>query len=329
MLIVTNFAGFPRQWMSSSGQAGQTRIARDWREFVQQATEADSILLVNCEPRLVMELAAYFLAFPFRRRPLVSADLVLRRPATRVALCTLPLKRFLLSRVDHHIHYFKDLSGYQELFGIQLARSSFVPFKANLHRCCANEAEADGEYVLCFGRSLRDYDTFFRAMEQLPYPAAISRPDFAQLRAHDARFTRNLNELPNNLRLLEDDGTDQAQIRILSRARMVVLPILKSSIAASGISTCLNAMLLGRCVIGTAGPGMSDIFSEEALIVPPEDPDRLAEQIRLAWKDDELRRRTAQFGHRYVLGLGGEPEFHQRIIDCVAGWHATACRAGG
>jgi hypothetical protein len=26
--------------------------------------------------------------------------------------------------------------------------------------------------------------------------------------------------------------------------------------------------------------------------------------------------------------LGGEPEFHQRIIDCVAGWHATACRAG-
>jgi hypothetical protein len=62
------------------------------------------------------------------------------------------------------------------------------------------------------------------------------------------------------------------------------------------------------------------VFSEEVLTVPPEDPLALAETIARAWKDDDLRAKTAAAGYRYALSLGGEPELYQRIIDQVVRW---------
>ena len=55
---------------------------------------------------------------------------------------------------------------------------------------------SDGQYVLCFGQSMRDFDTFFDAVERLPYAAAITRPDLARLRLHGSRFSRSLDQLP-------------------------------------------------------------------------------------------------------------------------------------
>ncbi len=232
------------------------------------------------------------------------------------------LKKPLLKQVDLFIHYFRDFRRYSEAFGIAADRNEFVPFKANLGRRQAElQSNPDGEYVLCFGRSLRDFDTFFGAMEKLPYPAAIARVDPAQLRAHHARFTRAEKSLPPNVRVLDDDGSEAAQIRILGGARIVVLPILKASVVASGISTCLNAMLLGKCVVGSEGPGMSDVFDREIVTVPPEDPQALSAAIRRVWEDDHLRFRTAAAGHEYALRMGGEQELYQRIIDVIALWY--------
>src|SRR5690606_28195169 len=110
---------------------------------------------------------------------------------------------------------------------------SFVPFKPNLPNQPDMTPAVEGEYILCFGRSLRDFDTFFDAVERLPYPAAIPAPNLEHLKAHGARFTRSPDRLPGNVRLLPDDNTMEAQVRMLRSARIVVLPILKSSIVAS------------------------------------------------------------------------------------------------
>jgi glycosyltransferase involved in cell wall biosynthesis len=169
---------------------------------------------------------------------------------------------------------------------------------------------------------LRDFDTFFAAMDKLPLPGAIARPEPEELRRHSARFTRPLNALPEQVRVLEDDGSEAAQLRILGDAKLVVLPILKTSMVASGISTCLNAMMLGKCVIGSEGPGMTDIFTQgEILAVPPEDPAALAEMIGRAWEDQVLRETTAAAGHAYALAAGGERELYQRLIDRLAEWY--------
>jgi glycosyltransferase involved in cell wall biosynthesis len=166
---------------------------------------------------------------------------------------------------------------------------------------------------------MRDFDTFLSAMEQLPdVPAAITQPDPRVFAAHHARFTRPMSTIPVNVRVVDDDRTEESEIRILRNARLVVLPILAKSLVASGISTCLNAMYLEKCVIGSEGPGMSDIFTSEILTFPPEDQRRMAETIRHAWEDSALRRATAAAGRRFALQAGAEPQLYQRIIDEIA-----------
>ncbi len=327
MLIVTNFKRFPKQWTASSGEVGKAVSAHSTAEFCAYRNEPGALFLVNCDPRLTLALAARTLR-PGPRPPLVSVDMVMRRPRGLRDRLTLPARRLLLSRVDHFIHYFRNLSGYQQVLGIGPDRSSFVPFKVNLSDHDAIQPQWDGEYVLCFGRSLRDFDTFFSAMETLPYPGAIAEPEMKEMRVHAAAFNRPLDALPPNVQRIPDDGSEAAQIRILSGAKLVVLPILKTSMVASGISTCLNAMMLGKCVIGSEGPGMTDVFtSREILTVPAEDPTALAEAIRTAWDDQALRTRTAMAGHAYAVHAGGESDLYARIIDQVVAWRTT-CSQG-
>lgn len=326
MLLVTNTPNFPLAWTAAGGFSGRSAIARSFWECLGYCRNAETVYVINCDPGLVVRLSALFLVLPFLRRPLIAVDLVLRRPEGPLQKISLCVKRFLFSRIDHFVHYFKDLQGYQAVFGIGPGRSSFVPFKPNIQYGRKLEPQPEGDYALCLGRSMRDYATFFQAMAQLPFPAAIAFPDLSSLRAHGALFALDLDQLPKGVRVLADDGTEENLVRILSGAKLVVLPILKKNIAASGISTALNAMLLGKCVIASEGPGISDVFSEEVLTAPPEDPLALAEIIARAWKDDDLRAKTAAAGYRYALGLGGEPELYQRIIDQVVRWSRQAPR---
>ncbi len=318
MLIVHNFRAFPEQWNAASGQHGTSIHAGQRADaFLQHRRNPEAVLLVNGNVPLVMELAGRMLVGV--RRPLIAVDLVLREPDNLAGRLLLPLKKTLLSRVDRFIHYFRDLRGLTRVYGIRPEHSSYVSFKVNLADRHALAPEPEGEYVLCFGRSMRDFDTFLAAMERLPdIPAAITRPDPQVFAAHHARFTRPISALPSNVRVLEDERTEESEIRILQNARLVVLPILAKSLVASGISTCLNAMFLEKCVIGSEGPGISDIFTSEVLTFPPENPQRMAETIRRAWADAALRRTTAAAGRRFALQAGAEPQLYQRIIDEVA-----------
>jgi glycosyltransferase involved in cell wall biosynthesis len=320
MLIVHNFPGFPERWQSADGRQGTSIYAgASVAAFLKHRRNPEAIFVVNGNVAVVMALVARMSTGA--RRPLIAVDLVLREPEDFTSRLALPLKKALLSRVDHFIHYFRDLRGLTRVYGIGPERSSYVPFKVNLADRHALAPEPDGEYVLCFGRSMRDFDSFLTAMEQLPdIPAAITRPDPRVFAIHHARFTRPISALPANVSVLEDDRTEESEIRILRNAKLVVLPIRASSLVASGISTCLNALFLEKCVIGSAGPGMSDIFTSEILIFPPEDARRMAETIRRAWDDSALRRATAAIGRQYALQAGGEPELYQRIIDEVARW---------
>lgn len=323
MLIVTNFAGFPARWQAANGREGTTRIVDSFEEFATHASNPDAILLVNCQPAWTIRLGA---ARRFARKPapIVAVDLILRRPASARQSLAAFAKRQAFAGVDLFIHYFRDVSGLDECYGIDAARSIYVPFKSNLWHLRPPEPLWDGEYAFCFGRSLRDFETFFSAMERLPHiPGAIVEPHKAEIWEHGSRFTRSLNALPKNVRVLSHDLTPQSQYDVLAQAKLVVLPILRSSIVSAGISTALNAMLTGKCVIGTEGPGFSDIFTEEVLLAPPEDPAALAAVIERAWTDGELRRKTALAGFRHANANGSLDDFYARIINAVGAWAAS------
>ncbi|MBV9406069.1 MAG: glycosyltransferase [Acidobacteriaceae bacterium] len=276
---------------------------------------------MNCNPKLTLDLAARLL-LTRSTIPFVALDLVLRRPRSLQNHIFLPLKRLLLKRVNLFVHYFKDRRAYKTLFGIGEDRSAFTSFKANLVEKSAPRYGPEGRYVLCFGRTLRDFDTFFAAMEQLPYPGAIASPNFRELKAHGARFSRTPDRIPANVEMLADDGTAETMRKLFEQAKLVVVPVLKDSIAASGCSTSLNAMSLGKCVIGTKGPGFSDVFQNgEVLLAPPEDAKALAEVIRRAWEDDALRTETALAGFRYAVTAGGEQDLYQRVIEQIVSWY--------
>jgi hypothetical protein len=84
-------------------------------------------------------------------------------------------------------------------------------------------------------------------------------------------------------------------------------------------------MYLKRCVILSEGPGASDMFRDEAILVPPGDPDALCSAILKAWHDEEYRRGFEDRGHAYALSLGGERELIERIILSAATWLESEC----
>jgi glycosyltransferase involved in cell wall biosynthesis len=319
MIILTNTSGLPENWTAWNGEAGRSIYAPTLSKLLSHVRGCD-LVLIHSDPNLLLQLSAVFIALPFLRRPLLASETVLRKPDGISRKLTLPVKRFLLSRVDHFMHLFPDLSGYRRVFGIGPERSSFISSKPNLRYRCTAEPNPDGEYILCLGWSMRDFDTFFTAVERLPYPAAIAKPDWAQLRKHGARFTRPIDRLPSQIRLIDHNPADsQSQVDLIMGAKLVVVPLLRSCMVQAG--TPYNAMLLGKCVILTEGPAINGLFTNEVLPVPPEDPEALAAVIDRAWNDKELREKTAAAGYRCALALGGEAELAQRLIDQTVRWY--------
>lgn len=318
--ILTNVRNLPSPW-SSSGRRGSATTVNGPAAFLRRARNCDLIVVFQ-DARTLQLLALAFLLLPFRRKPIVAVDLLLNRPEGLRQTLRARIQRLLFGRIDHFVHYFRDLSGYQEYFGIGPERSSFVYFKANIRERIGEgsdvQSTSDGQYVLCFGRSQRDYDTFFQAVSSLPYPAAIPTPKLSELRFHGSRFSVDPASVQERVAFLDDDGSEASQVRLLRGARLVVLPIVGDRIRAAGITTYFNAMLVGKCVITSEGPGVSDVLSPgQAILVPPEDPAALARAIERAWEDRELRERTARAGRLFAESLGGERDFYQRILDAA------------
>lgn len=313
MRILTNFMNAPAEMEIAPGVGVKVARAETWRAFRQQLRGCD-VAVIDCRDSLFSRTCAHFLAFPWTRRPLVAVDLVLRRPDRLKGRIGALVKRALFSRVDHYIHYFRDLSGYARYFGIRSERGSYVPFKVNAIDIELPPADFSEEYIIAVGRSLRDYDTYIRAIAGLPYPAVLSEYCFGEFEGRDASFPWTSQNVPPNLRIVPDSGKREEFVRYMAKARIVVIPTQASSLCASGLSSYLDAMYLGKCVIISQGPGASDLLTDQAFLVPPHDVEALREAIRTAWENDELRRCIAENGKRYASSLGGEEELLQRIF---------------
>jgi len=312
--VVTNFMSAPASLTLRDGRRADILRSDNWHE-VRRALASADLIVIDCRDSLLYRIATHFLIFPWRRKPLVAVDLVLRKPVTVRHRAAALIKRLLFRRVDRFIHYFRDLSGYTRYFGIPAERSVYVPFKVNNRDVKVAATEFGEDYIFTMGRSLRDYDTFIRAVAELPYPAAIPEFSFESFEGRDRAFAWTRENVPPQLTVLPDSGAREDLVRNLARARLVVIPTQASSLCASGLSTYLDAMYLGKCVIASHGPGASDVLTDQALLVPPHDVPALKAAIVRAWEDDTLRTQTAAAGRSYAASLGGEPELLERIFS--------------
>lgn len=274
--------------------------------FLRKCIQSDLVILNVGERHLRLACLLKY-ALPFLKFKIISADLILRTPRTFQARVKAALNKFLWKRVDRFVLYFTDLRGYERYFGISPDRVTYVPFKVNgWEKVTTWPADPqDGSYVLCAGRTLRDVNTFVQAVGKAGCPGVLLQQSRELLTAHGTEPWQR--ELPPNVKLVTDNTTTpETFFDFISKARIVVLPRFKHDIAASGIGTYIVAMALKRCVIISEGPAANDVMTDQAVFVPPENVEKLADQIKLLWHDDALRSKIAARGQAYALSLKDE-----------------------
>jgi glycosyltransferase involved in cell wall biosynthesis len=316
--IVSNLARFADstsvRYAASHTYAGREDSVWAGIRLFLRAWNADVLLLNGSTKRLLVVSFLRWL-LPFVRFRLVSLDIVLSVPVGWKARLSARMKRFLFQRVDLFIHYFRDLTGYERWYGVSPAKSAYIPFKVNLPDLIPNWETVcdDGDYVLTAGQSRRDLETFAAAMRGVPYPAIVLYHDPEGMKGHGTYLDQI--DFPPNVRCVDYHGCEATWTEFFRKARLVAVPIRPDAISASGITTYLLAMALGRCVVITEGPATRGIVSEEALVVPPADPAAMAQAITLAWENDSLRREIARAGWEYATRLGDESRLLWDILE--------------
>ncbi|MEP6933472.1 MAG: glycosyltransferase, partial [Nitrospirota bacterium] len=108
---------------------------------------------------------------------------------------------------------------------------------------------------------------------------------------------------------------EKSWLEYIARAKIVVVPLLPRSGYAPGLSLYLMAMAMKKCVIITEGLSTRGMITNQAIIVPPENPMAMAEAIRRVWNNAELRGQVAADGQRYASGLAGEGRLLSDILN--------------
>lgn len=282
-------------------------------EFIQQCLRADLLILETDIKRLLLACALKWI-LPMLRLKVVSVDLILRTPESLPGRIEAFCKRLLLKQVDVFMFFFKNLRGYESLYGIGADRAVYVPFKVNdWEKIKLRPRTApDGDYVMCAGRTMRDVNTFVEAIRLSGCPGLLHQQKAEVMAKHGTPGLQG--ELPPNLKVVIDDSHQHdVFVDFISRARLVVIPRFRNDIGPAGIATYMVAMALNKCVIISEGPGADDVLTDQAVIVPAEDVDSLAKQIQRLWNDDNARADVAARGYDYARSLGG----YDRLISDI------------
>jgi glycosyltransferase involved in cell wall biosynthesis len=149
-------------------------------------------------------------------------------------------------------------------------------------------------YVLYFGRfQLRKgFHTLVQALPRFleryddAYAVLVGRDVETQLASSMAAFARShCRRFADRLILLEN--LPHAQLYpVIDRSHLVVLPSLIDNLPNS----CLEAMGIGKVVIGTSGASFEEVITDgiNGFLVDPNDSEALANKLIAAWVDPKL-----------------------------------------
>lgn len=276
------------------------------------AVKSDLIFFSN---PLFIEMFVLFLVKLIKpSAKVVVFDLILKPPRRKLDWFAITLKKWLLRRTDYFLCIHKDLSGYSKFYGVNPAKSLYIPFKANNFDIAHKIETRDGDYVVALGASQRDYRLLIDAMKRLPYPLKIimSKKSASE---HNAQIPETL---PSNVEHVDWFVDKEQWSKYIAESRCVVVPILADAIQPAGISVYLEAMILGKAVIVTEGASANDILTPEvAITVPANNADALCAAIDTLWLDDVLRSRLGLAGKDYASALGSHARLAADVEDAL------------
>lgn len=252
---------------------------RDVRAFMDAARGARAVILrgsVSFGERyrdLVLAMAAKRL----KNRPVVvitdatweqSSSAVERRLPARMRPLVPQLARAAIRLVDSpRVHYCvlstEEVGTFPGIWGVDPDRVHFTPFPHTLYDDALDAPTSDGGYVFAGGNSLRDYDLL---------EAAVAGTG---VEVHIAAKWRGAGSANVQARVL----THEEFMADLAGCGVCVVP-LHRTVRSAGQQTYLNAMALGKLVIVTGAPGVTDYIEDgvTGVITAPE-PDALRAAI--------------------------------------------------
>jgi glycosyltransferase involved in cell wall biosynthesis len=107
---------------------------------------------------------------------------------------------------------------------------------------------------------------------------------------------------------------------VLDRARTWTVGVSSSVDPEAGPLALLEYLSIGLPAVATAHGGAAEVLADAGILVPPDDPDALAEAIGRLLEDEELRRRCAENGPKVIeRGSLTVETSSRRTIECLAG----------
>lgn len=300
--------------------AGTPRGLRQVLAVYRQLGEFD-YALINCSPHDLLLFCLLKWLRPFARCRIVSQDTVLPIPLRASFSQQLRwwAKIVLFKQVDLFIEYFRDTRGYEIWYRIERRKFRYVPFKINRYEKVLATPTTDEGFLFCGGNTRRDFATLIEAVRDTPYRVRIVTMRNDTIQGHGSYLDES--HLPPNVEVVRHDGGDSF-VDYIAAARLVVLPIRRENISASGIGVYLAAMALGKCVIISSGPAVDGVIPPgSAIVVPPEDAVALRAAIATAFADAELRQSVGARARSYALGLEGEERLADSVMQVLAEDH--------
>jgi hypothetical protein len=285
---------FPNQWV------------RNWKLY-WSARRSDH-LVIDFDVMDLMCLAALFTIFGRGRCRITTLDLFIGNPHRR----DMGIIRWCVRKVDRMLVYFRDTHAFERLLDAPASKFRYVPFKINGVELIPMLTPGEDGYIYCGGRSRRDFRTLFEAVKDLPYPVKVVTSDEASMRPHGS--TMEGLSVPANVEIILRDSDQRFFLECMSRATLVVLPLITDTLTQAGIGVYIQAMALRKCVIISSGLGVRDVLTDQAVVVEPGNPAVLREWIERLWNDAALRWEYADRGYRYATPLGGEDELFRSVI---------------
>ncbi len=171
--------------------------------------------------------------------------------------------------------------GYGRLYtryGVPMHQVAWQPFAVDPVHFSMERPATEGTTIISAGHHRRDLDTFLSAAARL---------------SHDIHpielFAPAVGDVPPQVHFR---GTVPSDVFCpeVGNSRFMVVPLIDDPYNAAGITALVTAIMCGRPVVATATAGVRDYVSDgvNGLLVPPGDPQAMADAIERLDRDPEL-----------------------------------------
>lgn len=283
-------------------------------KLLKNLRDYDGFLIAN--PVWDLLLLCFISKYILRNKTsIIVFDILLKKPGRSIKSRLFSyIIRISCMSIDKFFCNHLDTSGYEKYYKIPHNKFYYIPFKANNYDIVGQFNIKDEGYILANGASLRDFDTFIKAINKTGYPAKIVLPGSDIAGFHNTYFKED--KCPPNVMIIRHDFDRFTWNEYMANSRIVVIPIRKDTIQSAGISVLMEAMALGKPVIVTEGVATKGILPQDAAItVPPGDYLALYKEIMKLWNNEGYRQKLSENAKKFALSFGGADRMVKDIIN--------------